>query len=57
MKKTINYQPKLDFNTKKHSFNVYGTPFNIDSKYSLITALGRGSYGIVWYICVEFLLI
>ncbi|RHY35101.1 hypothetical protein DYB32_000401 [Aphanomyces invadans] len=32
------------------TFSVYGALFKVDVRYQFIAALGRGSYGIVWYV-------
>lgn len=34
-------------------FTVYGTVFRVDKKYEPIKALGRGAYGVVWYVAAH----
>jgi hypothetical protein len=31
-------------------FTVYGVPFSIGDKYEPIKALGKGAYGVVWFV-------
>lgn len=31
-------------------FKVYGSVFKVSSRYQFLNPLGKGSYGIVWYV-------
>ena len=35
------------------TFKIYGTTFHVDRKYQPIRPLGRGAYGVVWYVCIQ----
>lgn len=35
-----------------NGFKVYGSLFKVDARYQFINPLGKGSYGIVWYVSV-----
>lgn len=33
-----------------NGFKVYGSLFKVDARYQFLNPLGKGSYGIVWYV-------